>query len=269
MQIAVNEYSIPGPRSARWDQARALGIDGLELVVGPYGTGRHPLGCNKNSIFVRHCQERTGLTLASVVAGFFLAPSPGLSETISRQQLFQDLARLLRIAAEAGSTVVVVPLLGQAEPRDDAITQALVDLLKPAAREAAELGLRLALHSALPVDQLQALLARLDEPALGIAYDPGLSRSVGQDPVVGLKLLAAEIIQLRLSDVDAHGCRVPLGQGICGLPAVLRQLLDLPGKPWTVLVPTSHPDPQLTVLQSVSWLRKLNMPQGLFAGGSN
>jgi sugar phosphate isomerase/epimerase len=214
--LAVGEYVLPGSEAEQFAAARALGADGVELRFGATTGEGTPLLQPGRPAALRSQARAAGVTLASVFAGYLLTQSLHTPDEEAGRQHAEVLRAAVTAAAEAGARVVVLPLFGAVEPRDELAVRALIETLRPCADQAAAVGVVLGLETTLPVTALLALVRRLNHPAMRIAYDVGAAAALGWDSVADLKLLGDTVCQLRVRDGTADGRPMPLGQGVVG-----------------------------------------------------
>ena len=78
------------------------------------------------------------------------------------------------------------------------------------------------------------LMQRLDPGTLSLGPDTGHIVRGGQDLLTCLRTWMPRITHLHLKDATAQGAWVPLGQGVCDLPAVFRLLEEAHYVGWVV-----------------------------------
>jgi sugar phosphate isomerase/epimerase len=233
--IALSEHLVSAPAAERLPGVRQLGADGVELIVGPHAVEQHPLWQPGGPTLLRTQAQMAGVAVPSVFAGFVLDQPPHAADPAMRRRAVQTLEHLLDACAEAGIAAVVLPLFGGAEVDGDAASGALVETLTSLAEKAGPRQITLALETPLPIPGAQALLARVANPAVRVAYDVGQAAELGRDASADLEWLGELVCQVRVRDATPDGRRVPLGQGAVNFPALARALARRTTVPWLVL----------------------------------
>jgi len=260
VQIALSEHAFHGPAAERFTPVRQLQVDGVELRFGPYDFERHPLWQPGGPCWLRAQAQLAGVALPSVYGGYFHAYPLSVPDAAARQRHSQVLDRLVDACAEAGVAVLVLPLLGAGEPSGETTCQLLEEMLLPILPRALTCGLTLALETLLPVPEVRGLLERLHSPMVRVAYDVGNAAVLGYDAIADCQRLGETLAQVRVKDCSADGQRVPLGQGMVALPALVQSQRHFSG--WWVL--ETSPGTELSLSTEVAFLRQL-----LTTGGIN
>jgi sugar phosphate isomerase/epimerase len=257
VHVAVGDYVAGGLDSDSFARARALGADGVELRFGPQDIEHHALLQAGMSARLRSQARAAGILVPSVYAGYIASHPLSDPDTALRSRHAAVVANVVEAAAEVGARVIVIPLFGAAEPRDERDVTALGETLRPLADRAATAGLTLGLESALPVTALFALLKRVDHPAVCVAYDLGTGAAIGQDPVAALKLLDGAVCQLRIRDCSRAGQRVVLGQGAVAeqWPAIRQVWAAADSERWCVLEVPAGSNPVEWARAELAFLR--------------
>lgn len=255
MNVAIGDYVVGGPVPERFAALRALGVNGVELRCGPQDVERHPLLEPERPAEWRSAARAAGLALPSIFLGYVTTHPLSCSDLAARTHHVEVVERVLAAAAELGASTLVLPLFGQAEPRDDKEVEPLCAVLRRLGDRAAAAGIILGLETVLPVTALLALLQRVNHPAVQIAYDVGSAAQLGNDPAAELRLLTGSVCQIRLRDCSSDGRPVPLGQGRVGPQWGEVCRLWQPPDGWHVLEVPATDDALRWVAASLEFLR--------------
>jgi sugar phosphate isomerase/epimerase len=155
----------------------------------------------------------------------------------------------------------VVANPGAIPAADDAGQQHFFDSLERLGREAARLGVRLALHlQGEGPRALAELLGRINSPGLAANYDPALAFAHRHDPAAGIAALAPHLAGFQVRDVvragtGLSGCtEVPLGAGVLDYPALVAAATAAEYRgDWTIL----PRGPGTEAADDIAWLRRL------------
>jgi sugar phosphate isomerase/epimerase len=148
-----------------------------------------------------------GLRYASFNASGDLMVKEGLQKEI-------DLACHQIDMASIYQPKVIVIFAGWQNRNDDAVYQQVSQSLKKIARHAAQYGLTLALenHGGLTTtpQQVDRIIQGIDEPNVGVNYDPANFEMYGTDPLEALKQLQSPIVFTHFKSVmkDKQGKKV-------------------------------------------------------------
>lgn len=189
MRIAVQENLLPpGPLAARWDLARRMGFDGIELQGGPgFGERREEL----------RAARAQGLVASSVCPN--AGPFIGAFDPEHRATARATLAAMLEIAAELGARGVITPAAYgihsnrlppfQAPRPPEGDRAVLVDALSSLGARAEALGVELWLE---PLNRYE------DHMVNTLAQGAELCRAAGSPAV----RLMADLFHMNIEEAD-------------------------------------------------------------------
>ena len=166
------------------------------------------------------------------LAAFAYASPLGFTDPANRARELQGAEEVLRFLARFPGTPLM--LGGPSTPVRVHVTEKIghaADFYNEVGRRAKSAGVELAFHphshhgSILESREEYERIMDLTDPAY-VHWNPDTGHIVrgGQNLLETLRHFRARIRHVHLKDVDAHNCWQPLGQGICGIPAVLKFL---------------------------------------------
>jgi inosose dehydratase len=175
-----------------------------------------------------HALKVRGLTLAA----FAYASPLGFTDPANRAQELQGAEKAMRFVAEFPGVPLILGGPSTKARQDVAakIAQA-AEFYNEVGRRGKSAGVEVAFHphshhgSILESREEYERIMELTDPAL-VQWNPDTGHIVrgGQDLLDTLRRFRARIRHVHLKDVDANNRWQPLGQGICGIPAVLKFL---------------------------------------------
>ena len=203
--------------------AQELGLWLMEWTLDQDDLARNPLMTTPGRAEIRSLGAQHGIAVETLTGDLFMQ-APFWNQTGGeRRRLLEEFDAVLDAAAEAGISIVVVPLVdnGRADLAahgvlEEALLARMPDLL---AR-----GLVIAFESDLPPRELRAFIARFPDCAFGVNYDLGNSASLGYDCEAEIASYGARIVNVHIKDRLRGGTTVPLGSGAADLPRALRLL---------------------------------------------
>jgi sugar phosphate isomerase/epimerase len=242
VQIAIRTNLPPSPEHARFAAVRELGAEGIELTFGPHDYEHHALWRPGGPASLRLQARENGVAIPSVFAGYVLDHPLTHADSTAWCRSRAVLERLLDAAAEAEVSVIVLPLLGAAEPSRPEDYKRLGEALAPLADRAARARVSLALQTLLPASEARALVSQLAPVPVKLAFDVGMITRLDRDAVAEARLLGELVCQVRFqyraTDRRPVGAMEPLG---CA---------------WAVLEFASGEEPRA----AIAWLRRIVQP---------
>jgi sugar phosphate isomerase/epimerase len=181
----------------------------------------------------------------------------------------EDLLAWISFASRAGCRLMRIVVAGPRLRSCASEWPNAVAPLRSAARRAAAEGLELALenHGDLTAAELDALVAAVGEPALGVCFDTANALRVGDDVLEAARLLSGRVRMVHLKDVEplanvtdpvAGPRSLPYGSGVVPLDEVL-DVLEAGGFDDLVCVEIAQLEPgadeRALAAVCVGWLR--------------
>ncbi|MDO8553017.1 MAG: sugar phosphate isomerase/epimerase family protein [bacterium] len=212
-----------------WEQefsdAREIGLGAIELLMRPKGLREHPLMTEAGRTRLREIRDTTHIAIPSV-HGYYV-PEDGYAK---------DLFDIVHATADLGAKVILVSFFHEKKLGilPDATWKRAHELLAPAARHAAQLGITLGIEAELPAQTVLDFIMQSETPsAFGSYYDLGNQFACGFPVVDEIRLLNTKIAGVHIkdrllnTDPNEESTSVPFGEGCADLPAALNALRDI------------------------------------------
>ena len=229
-------------------------MDRIMLTSSPWGFRLIPL--------VEQCKWLKNMGIEHICGQFFENMNGLFAPTITDQQITQSLLLVKKSALKYASfnangdfsvennvidqialscneidkaskfdPKVIIVFAGWQDRDDGAVYEQVSNALKQVAKHAARYGLTVALenHGGLTATaaQINRILDKVDEPNIGINYDPANFLMYGADPLQSLQELKHPVVfthfkSLKYIDAKKEYCR--LSEGVIDYPPILKQL---------------------------------------------
>lgn len=235
--------------------ARALGFAHIEWLVTADGLERNPLLSPDGIHAIRTLSTASCVRVPSVCADCFIARPFVRVPAEEREASARLLTRIVEQAARLGAGVVVVPVLEGAAVHDDRDACDLLGALREPRSRAADLGVRIALETDLPVDDVMRILDVSGTPALGACFDTGNAAALGRDVPADIRALASVLADVHVKDRRRGGSSVGLGTGDADLPGALGALAEIGYEGPLVLETPVGDDPRLAARKNLAVVR--------------
>ena len=198
------------------------GFSGIELASLPGGAEHLSPEDPEGSAATVEAARAAGLELVSVEA------ATNLFDPASRERLY----RVFALCARLGIPVVTTGSAGPATPEG---LEAFLPVAREVARQARDAGITWACKphvgaAVYSTDSALRLVREVDEPALGLNYDPTHLQRVGEDVVRSAATLAPYIRHVHIRDYSSPDTRIgppelqTAGRGLVDLRGVLGAL---------------------------------------------
>jgi len=228
-RIGVCDWSLGAKRKAVFEQAKALGLEGVQISPDLKG-GKLSYADPAEQELYKDIVKQTGVQVASVgltvTNSFPLASDPRgaawLEQTIDAAAALGCKTTLLACFANGD-------LLAGKELKKKDVDE-LVARLKDAAPKAKAKGVVLGLESWLSAKDTMMILDRVDSPAMGMYYDIANSTLRGYDVPAEIRQLKDRICEFHFKDNKG-----PLGQGDVKIEPVCEAIREIGFKGWIVL----------------------------------
>lgn len=207
--------------------AASLGLASIEFIVDFEDADKNPLMRDSGPDEILALCKKTGVTVKSVCADYFMdSPLHGVDEKSARASA-QALSRLMRNCARVGIEDVVIPCVDRSRLKDRTDCEEFSARLLPLVESAAKSRLRLSLETDLAPEPFSELLHGLDPAVVTVNYDMGNSASLGYDATQEFAAYGTRISDVHIKDRALGGGSVPLGTGAMDFQKVFKLLANL------------------------------------------
>ncbi|MDA1193259.1 MAG: sugar phosphate isomerase/epimerase [Candidatus Poribacteria bacterium] len=253
MQYGIRDGMLRVPFEERFNKAKALGFDGLELCLGG-AEDDHPLLNEAGIEQIQQLSDESGVAVSSFSPGGFTSYTFFLEDDEKRQLGIRYLNRLSRVAPQFGVGVILVPFFGNGmiQPGEH-LNKRLVDGFKESGEVAAKYGVSLAIESTLSGDEHAALVDAVGLDSVGVYYDMGNATSKGYDSPTEIRALKGKLAQIHMKDTGGNH----LGEGEVDFSAVGAAIKATGYDGWLVLETPVKEDADASNKQNLKFTRKL------------
>jgi L-ribulose-5-phosphate 3-epimerase len=207
------------------EQARHIGLRGIEWIYDLYGEGANPLETPDGRKELKALLQRHGVAVVSICADYFMDKPLLRCSAAENRQLLQRLEWLIGICPEMGIGRIVLPFVDASKIRDDADRNQVIANLRSVLPAAEQQGVELHLETDLGPAAFRALLDELQHPLIKVNYDAGNSASLGYKPAEEFAAYGLRIGSFHVKDRRERGGTVPLGQGDTDFASLREQLV--------------------------------------------
>ena len=204
------------PRDS-WKQefiyAKELGYDFIEWIFEENDYKNNPIWTPEGREEIKKCIIDTGIPVESVCADFFLENPFFRSQSYSLEDLIDKFKSLISYSADIGASVILLPVLENAEitcPEDEKV---LVSVLKECLGTMDRYGVKVGLETELEAKEYYRLSAQFKSDHVGAYYDTGNCAFRGHDMKKDMEVLSPVLIQVHVKDRTVGGGSVFLGTG--------------------------------------------------------
>jgi hexulose-6-phosphate isomerase len=236
--IGIMQGRLSAPRGGRlqsfpWDtwedefaRARACGLDGIEWIVEePWR--ENPLSRAESRGRIETLSRTTGVQVPSACADYFMERPLVRTGGADLNERIDVLRFLIGLCGLQGIRILDIPFVDASAINNAVESEHVAAVLGDVASEAQRAGVVLGLETNLAPRPFEALLRRIDHPAVGATYDIGNSASLGFDPHEEIDSIGRWIVNVHVKDRVRHGGTVALGQGNADLPTTFARLRDV------------------------------------------
>lgn len=255
MKFGVMQNVLGKDTDSVFGVARNLGFDGVELDWRKVEDARGAQGDLRSArrLAIRRRAENAGVVISSVCAGWGNHGGIADLNEEARQRAIVAVGDGIKLCAELGATVLLVPFFGIAALRGEMATAHLINSLKELASDAEASNVKLGIETTLPASQVKMILDRVNSPAVGCYWDMGNAMWLGYDPLEEVRILGRQIVAVHakefLGSPTTEPTKVfdglnaaPFGQGMVPVRAVIDALKQVGYDGWITLETGSFGD---------------------------
>jgi len=240
------------PLDEKFARAAALGLDGLEIIVGE-NYREHDLWQPGGPQRVRQLQQRHGLATSSLSLGGWQKRDFRQTDADLRDEGQRMLKEAIQWCRELGAGVILLPFFGgrplTAEETENPL---LTRGFREAAPLAERMAVRLAIECTLSAAELRHLLESISSAFVGVYYDLANSAGRGYNVAEEIRELRDHIQMIHLKDTD----RQPLGQGRVDWPAAIDAIREIEYDGWLVFETPAGDDPMEAGRSNLEFARR-------------
>ena len=254
MKFGIRDGMLRTPFEERFQKAKELGFDGVELCLGG-DYKEHPLFSDEGIDQLLKLSEESGVAVSSFSPGAFTAVSYLNPDDEKRGEGIRKLNHLSSVAPKFGVGVILVPFFGGgAIPADRVTDPRLIDGVKETAEVAGQNGVKLALETTLNAEQHIALIDAAGGESVGVYYDMGNATSAGYDSPSEIQRLGSRYIgQIHMKDTGGNH----LGEGNVDFDAVGSAIKEIGYDSWLVLETPVREDADESNRKNLDFTRRL------------
>lgn len=208
--------------------AAELGFDCLEWVFESNDFHGNPLFSPRGQRKIHELSVEYGVAVFSVCADYFMDHPLHHRCPDIRRDVVEMLRRLVRHCGCLGISVILIPIIEQAEVSTAEDKALLGDSIFKLLRDIEDAGVTLGLESSLPAVEQKELVAVLGSKRVKLYYDLGNAASYGFDTAADIKSMGSLICSVHVKDKKRGGAvSVPLGTGDVDFEASFKALRDV------------------------------------------
>jgi hexulose-6-phosphate isomerase len=214
-----------------WQQefplAEAHGFRLMEWTLDQEGLYDNPLMTAAGRAEIRLLCRRHGLGIPSLTGDCFMHAPLWKAQGEERTALMRDFKSVAQACAEAGISMILLPLVdnGSLECREQ--EDVLVNFIRDQGTFLSQSGLKVIFESDFEPAELARFIARLDQSVSGINYDIGNSAALGFDPSEELAAYGHRVVNVHVKDRILGGTTVALGTGNADFDSVFSAIAQL------------------------------------------
>ncbi len=204
--------------------AERLGFSLMEWTLDHDRLHENPLMTASGRTEIMSLMARHGVRVLSCTGDCFMQAPFYKTEGKKRQNLLEELVRVIESCGELGVKYLVMPLEDNGRLEDDLQEEVLLNGLEKVQGILQSANVRLLFESDYPPSKLGSFIRKLSPQLFGVNYDIGNSASRGYRVAEEMSAYGGKILNVHVKDRVLGGGTVPLGQGAADLPGVLQAL---------------------------------------------
>lgn len=258
MKIGIMDGVLRQSWETLFERAAALGFDGVELGIGADDYAQTMLWNDQGRREIAAWSRTSGTEVASVCLHLFWTYTFAHEEEKVRRTGREILRSTIGFCAEIGAGVILVPVTNPEGLGDEEANRYWRDEVRACAGLAEEKEVHIGLENVgrsqvRSAADLLALIQAVDSPFVGAYFDVGNAKSLGGDPVEGIRLLGPHIAEMHVKDPGG----TVLGEGKVDLTGCMEALREIGYEGYLVLETPATDDPDGAARHNLQYLRAL------------
>ncbi len=193
--------------------AQKLNFPIMEWTLDQEHLHENPLLTSQGRQKIKSLSDTFGLHVVSVTGDCFMQAPFYKHDGVKRQQLLDDLSKILESCAELAIPNLLIPLVDGGRLENATQEAALYEGLQTQLGLIRDAGVKISFESDYEPEILKDFIAQYDQRLFGITYDIGNSASLGYKAFDELNAYADRVINVHVKDRLLGGTTVPLGSG--------------------------------------------------------
>jgi L-ribulose-5-phosphate 3-epimerase len=206
--------------------AKNLGLDCIEFILDFNDSHHNPLLTHEGVDEILSISEKTGVSVKTVCADYFMEAPLHSSDPIESKKSQQILKKLLENSALLGVSDIVLPCVDHSSLNGEGEKALFESALSPLIPIAEEFGINFSLETDLSPISFHKLLERFDSKRVTVNYDIGNSASLCFNPIEELEAYGHRISDIHIKDRIIAGGPVLLGEGNANFSSFFKKLKD-------------------------------------------
>ncbi len=204
-----------------------LGLESIEFILDFEDAKKNPLLCKNGLKIINGLSLKTGVTVNSVCADFFMEMPLHSSNIELAKRSAGVLEKLISHCSVLNISDIVIPCVDKSALRSDDDIKRLTEQLSRFLPLIKKLDVNLSLETDLAPEPFANFLEQFPSKKICVNYDTGNSASLGYNLIEELDAYGNRISDIHLKDRVLGGASVPLGEGDANFELFFEKLLTL------------------------------------------
>lgn len=252
MKLGITQYAASRDGKGAVEIAAGLGLAGVE----PYVTDELPFYSMSPQELAKFRDDaaRQGIEVPSVCLGHFNGDASIVTED-GFDKAVEIVSHVLRLTSALGAKVLLLCTFVASHPDTPEKRRCLANVVKAVEPLARNLGVKIALETPLPAEEIGGIVDEIASDQVGIYYDFGNAIAMGFDPAREIPLLGKRILAIHVKDsVSSKLGGLHLGDGQLDLAAAMQATKGIGFDGWLSIETPCESEAKL--LRDVEQLRR-------------
>ena len=266
MKFGVRIGVLRQPWDKVYGEAAKLGIDGVEMEVGPEYQKAEVLDTEKRAQILK-TMRATGVETSCVCIGGYWKWSPADNDPAVRAEAVKIMKQTLEACDRLNSRCILAPLSNPNATPEEAV-QRWIEFCKTIAPDAQKhrvtVGVEICTRPKLATHQdAKAIVDAVRSNYVQVYWDVANARHAGADAVEGIRYLGKEhLAHIHIKDIKANppGSKSPftgchLGEGVLDFGAICKGIKEVGYDGWLTLETISDADASASAKKNLEYLK--------------